>query len=264
VSPGTSDRTHLEGQRDQLLAAIDDLDRELAAGLLDEVDHGELRDDHIRRAAETIRRIDGTGPAEKASPAGPTGRRMPLLALLAGFAVFAVVAGVALARASGERGVNDQLTGGVDPSSRDRLAECQALGSTEGDLVGSLECFDEVLVSDPDNPEALAYRGWYLILAVGSLQQNTEETTSDEVQAQADEALTQADELTESGLDYLDRAIAADPTYPDPYAFRAIVADRQGRADDACADVAALLALDPPDFFVTMTATLIERNGCDL
>ena len=252
VDPG---RSRLEEERDQLLAAIDRLDRELEAGELDPVDHEQLRDDHIHRAADVLRRLDGTAPALPPTAAGASSgrRRLPLAVLLAAFTLFAVGAGVALARATGERGVGE-ITGGADPSSRSRVAECQELGSTGGDLVGSLQCFDEVLADDPDNPEALAYRGWYLILAAGSLQTADAEANPD--------AEAQAGELVDSALTYLDRAVEIDPTYPDPLAFRAIVADRQGRSDDACADITTLVALDPPDFFVSMTSDLAERNGC--
>jgi tetratricopeptide (TPR) repeat protein len=245
------DRERLEDERRQLLAAIDGLDRELDAGELDPVDHRELRDDYIRRAADVLRRLAGAAPAPDPAPAGR--RRFPLAVLLAGFTLFAVAAGIALARASGERGVGE-LTGGVDPSSRARVAECQELGATGGDLVGSLRCFDEVLALDPENPEALAYRGWYLILAAGSLQEAGEEDAPD--------ADAQVVELTESGMAYLDRAIGIDPDYPDPLAFRAIVADRQGRSADACADIETLLALEPPEFFVSMTSGIVERNDC--
>jgi tetratricopeptide (TPR) repeat protein len=174
------------------------------------------------------------------------------VAVLGVVALFSVAAGLLLARAAGERGVNDQLTGGIDESPRDQVLRCQELGSTSGDLLGSLQCFDEILVEDPANAEALSYRGWYLILATGVLQQS------------ADSPITsaEADELVASGLDYLDRAVDADPTYPDPLAFRAALNYRLGDTDQVCADLARLRSLDPPEFFLTQTADIASRNGC--
>ena len=166
---------------------------------------------------------------------------------------FAVLAGLFLARTAGERGVNDQITGGIDESSRTRVVRCQELGSSGGDLVGALECFDELLLDDPENAEALAYRGWYLLLASGSLQQSAEGSA----QADADAA-----ELLASGLEYLDRSIEADPSFPDPLAFRASVYDRLGESELACADIATLLTLDPPEFFLDQTAAIADRNDC--
>ncbi|MDH3680048.1 MAG: hypothetical protein OEV40_08900, partial [Acidimicrobiia bacterium] len=69
-------------------------------------------------------------------------------------------------------------------------------------------------------------------------------------------------ELMASGLDYLNRAIDADPTFPDPLAFRASVHDRLGQSDLVCADIAELRTLDPPQFFLDQTAAIATRNGC--
>ncbi len=268
----TSRRTALEEERDLLLRSLDDLDAEHAAGDLDQDDYEALRDSYTQRAAEVLRQLEG--PTRKASgtraPAGRTGAtaapdsapdpagrstRSRRLLVLGGLAVFAVIAGLALARGLGERGVNDSLTGAVDPSSRTRVMECQAQGAgPEGDLLGAIKCFDQVLTVDPENAEALAYRGWYLLLAAGSVQQSGGPT--DTVPPADIEA------LIDGGLDYLTRAIEADPTLPDPLAFRAVAYDRLGRSDEACADVAALKALNPPPFFLQQTSALAERNGC--
>jgi len=262
-------RTALEEERDLLLRSLDDLDAEHAAGDLDDADYEALRDSYTQRAAEVLRQLEG-GPPSKGSGAGGAGKAAAVnpadpaegrrgltrrLAVFGGLAVFAVIAGLALAQGLGERGVNDSLTGAVDPSSRTRVMECQAQGSgPEGDLLGAIKCFDEVLTVDPDNAEALSYRGWYLLLAAGSVQQGggpTDTVPAADVQA-----------LIDNGLDYLTRAVEADPTLPDPLAFRAVAYDRLGRSEEACADVAALKALDPPPFFLQQTSALAERNGC--
>ncbi|MEM9132538.1 MAG: hypothetical protein AAF962_00165 [Actinomycetota bacterium] len=256
VGAVTSRRT-LETQRDQWLRSLDQLDAELAAGDLSTDDHRQLSERYSAQLATVLRRIDGHAAArdEAAGTAASTqdgSRRFSRLALLAGLAVFAVGAGFLLAQTSGERGVNDQLSGEIDVSGRSRVAECQELGSIGADLVGALACFDELLLDDPENAEALSYRGWYLLLAAGALQAS----------ADTEEEATEAEELIASGLTYLDQAIEIDPLLPDPLAFRATVYDRQGQAEEACADVATLLELDPPAFFVEQTTGIVARNGC--
>lgn len=261
-----TDLATLEEERDLLLRSLEDLDAEYEAGDLDEVDYKTLRDDYTARAAAVIRRLDQANapassseasvPSESSQPSGSGRRRVPFgrragVALALG--AFAVLAGLFLARTAGERGVNDQITGSIDESSRTRVVRCQELGSSGGDLVGALECFDELLLDDPENAEALAYRGWYLLLASGSLQQSAEGSA----QADADAA-----ELLASGLEYLDRSIEADASFPDPLAFRASVYDRLGESELACADIATLLTLDPPEFFLDQTTAIADRNNC--
>ena len=258
-----SDLSSLEEERDLLLRSLDDLDVEFEAGDLDRADYETLRDGYIARAASVLRRLetapDGEDRSEAAAgeeppinrPSSLEGRRVLIGLMLLG--LVAVLAGVILARTVGERGVNDQITGGIDESARNKVPRCQELGSTGGDLVGALECFDEILADDPANPEALAYRGWYLLLAAGSLQAGDESSGAD----QAD-----AVELMANGLDYLDRAIEADPSFPDPLAFRATAFDRLGEGERACIDIATLKSLDPPQFFLDQTAGIAARNNC--
>lgn len=261
MSAVTARRAVLEEERDLLLRSLDDLEVEYEQGDLTEDDFQALHDDYTARAATVMRQLDRLGEAgsnaqnkdqdQDKDEDGPPRPLSRTVLVGAGLLVFAVVAGLALGQALGERGVNDQITGGIDESTRGRVARCQEQGSTGGDLLGSIQCFDEVLADDPTNAEALGYRGWYLVLAAGALQQTTDETDSDE-----------AIELIAGGLSYLDRAIEADPTYPDPLAFRAVVYDRLGEGDRACADVATLVALDPPPFFINQTSGIVERNGC--
>ena len=211
-------------------------------------------------AAMVRRDPPADGEGETSSPVQNARR----LVLIGAGVVFVIGAGFALGQATGERGVGDQLTGGIDESARNRVATCQELGAGGQDLLGALQCFDEVLVDDPDNAEALAYRGWYLVLAAGSLQRSVDDGASEEPdpsEAGAEESET-IDDLTMAGLAYLDRAIEADPRYPDPLAFRATINDRLGHPDEVCADVATLLALDPPAFFIDQTAGLAARNDC--
>jgi tetratricopeptide (TPR) repeat protein len=256
----------LEEERDHLLRSLDQLDQEHADGDIDDDDHRELADGYTARAAAVMRRIDELrGSSDSASsdsstaspsPSGGDAKRaasgVRRTVIVVALVLFATGAGFALAQASGERGVRDQLTGGIDDSARTKVLTCQELGAGGSDLLGALECFDEVLAEDPDNVEALAYRGWYLVLAAGSVEAATT----------GEEEVVDAEELRAAGLTYIDRAIEIDPTYPDPLAFKAIIFDRMGDSEEACAQIDALVALDPPQFFIDQTVALASRNGC--
>lgn len=233
-----------ERELDEQLRALDDLEAEYTAGDLDRADYETLRDEYTLRVADTMRRLERPTEAGRTAVDERRRRISPLTLVIA--LVFAAGAGWLLARSAGERGVGDALTGQVE-SSRQKVFECQDLG-VNGQLIESLQCFDEVLTTDPDNVEALTYRGWYVVLV----------TSSAEAAGQDAEAA----ELLEVGRTFLDRAVEVDPTFPDARAFRAVVYDRLGRSEDACAEVAELLALDPPPFFVTQTGGVVERNGC--
>ncbi len=229
---------------DHLLRSLDDLDDEFAAGDLDRSDYDTLRNDYTVRIADEMRRVKGEQISAATDDVGRT-RRWLLVTAVVG--LFAVGAGVLVAYTAGERGVNDGLTGTIDENPRQKTLRCQQLGTT-GQMLESLECFDEVLLEDPQNVEAMTYRGWYLMLTTSSAEQagNTEE----------------AIELMASAISYLDRAVALDPGYADARAFRSVVYDRLGQSEAACDEIEDLLALDPPDFFVQQTEALADRNGC--
>ena len=231
---------------DEQLRALDDLEAEFEAGDLDRDDYETLRDEYTLRVADTMRRLDrSTADGETAPPTPARNRRVgPLTMVIA--LVFAVGAGWLLARSAGERGVGDALTGQID-SNRQRVFECQQMGA-EGQLIESLRCFDDVLTRDPDNVEALTYRGWFVVLA----------TSSAEAAGQDEEAA----ELLDAGQAFLDRAVAVDPSFPDARAFRSVVYDRLGMSAEACAELSALLDLDPAPMVLGLTQGVAERNDC--
>ncbi len=239
----------MEEERDFLLRSLDDLDAEHRAGDLDDADYQALRDDYTVRAATVIRAIEDHRDALAEVRAGRSGTTTRRLAWIVGVAATAILAGVLLAQAAGERGVGDSLTGSIDESLRDRVLECQQLGQGGADgLEASLQCFDEVLDQDPNNVEALTYRGWYVSLVAAS--------------ARDQGLLDQADQLYDVAQTFVERAIDVDPTYPDARAFRAVIADRQGDPERACAELAALAALDAPPMMAQLTADIDERLGC--
>jgi tetratricopeptide (TPR) repeat protein len=232
----------LEIERDFLLTSLADLEAEHAAGDLDTADFEELQADYTVRTADVIRQIEDRNAVVAA--AAPERSRTRTIAWAIGVLAFALGAGWLLAQAAGERGVNDEITGNVDASPRQRVFECQELDQT-GSIQEANECFSEVLVADPRNVEALAYRGWLLVRVSGSAQQIGEEA--------------QAAEILLSAKASLDQAVEVDPSYPDARAFRVIVFNAEGNLEAACNEQAALVALDPPEIILQLISGLQLR-----
>lgn len=248
MSTAQADRlATLKSEQDFLLVSLRDLDAEMAAGDIDPKDYQELKDSYIVRSAEVIREIESVSKGAAVEAGGPErpsiwGR----LWVMVGLVLFVLVAGYVLAQAAGERGVNDELSGGINRTPRERVLECQSLGPDK--VTESLECYQEVLDVDPNNVEAHTYRGWALILVIGSAQQsgNTEIV----------------DVLLPQAMIHLDRAVEIDPEYPDVRAFRAVVFEAEGELENACVELAVLDSVDPPAFIGELTAPLRERLGC--
>lgn len=212
----------LEEERDFLLRSLDDLERERAAGDVEDEDYRTLKDDYTVRAAEVLRAIDAgradDGPARprgRASTPAPAGRRR--LLTFAAIVLVAVVSGVLVAQASGRRG-SGGLTGLDVTAASSRLATCQAL-ERDGDPEAALDCYGEVLDAVPANVEALTYRGWLRV---------------------------REDDL-EAGLEDLDAAIQLAPESTAPYIFRASGRARSGDAPGAVADLASFYGNDPAE-----------------
>lgn len=201
-------------ERDFLLASLDDLDAEYAAGDLDRDDYEALRADYTTRAAAAIRAIEDDTPPP--TPANRSRTRIVLWTL--GIFVVAVLAGVWLAEFSGERGAGDSISGDIRSTTRQRLFEArQLLGDDPG---GAMALYDEVLIDEPSSAEALAYRGWLANLA-GERQ---------------------------IGQDFVERSVLADPAYPDARVFAASIALDLGDVDAAEAHLDSLDRLEVPAF----------------
>lgn len=246
-SPGRTDRralspdrlVELEEERDFLLRSLADLEAEHEAGDLDQSDFEQLHADYTVRAADIIRQIDARN--EIVAQAAPGRSRGQIIAWVVGVLAFAIGAGLLLARATGERGVNDEITGNIDASPRQLVFDCQQLDQ-QGQIQEANECFSDVLALDPRNVEALAYRGWLLVRVSGSAQQLGE--------------TSQADEILISAKASLDEAVEIDPRYPDARAFRTIVYNAEGNLEAACAELETLIALDPPPIMLNLVAGL--------
>jgi tetratricopeptide (TPR) repeat protein len=224
MSDGTeTDLEHLEDERDFLLASLEDLEREHAAGDLDDLDYAALRDDYTARAARVLRAIEAGAAPPASAPARDRRRTVAAVALVA---LFAVVAGVLVAQSVGRRNPGDTATGGVRQSVTEKLNEAGRLLATDGPA--AIELYDEVIAQDPGNVEALTYRGWGLYLSGESGE----------------------------GLTSLIEAATANPRYPDVHAFLAIVFFRNGLLDEASRELDRLDALQPPSQIRQLTSGL--------
>lgn len=234
--------TRLEAERDDLLRAIRDLDREHEFGDLTDEDHQRLRAEYTVAAAEVLRRLtsmestvtdDGSrmpeGPTTSGGPrqAGrPTNRSRTWLVVAAVLAL-AVASGVMVARSSGQRGSN-AITGSQG-SIRDQLATCQPLAFSDPEK--GIDCYQSILDKAPDNVEALTYQGWAMVRA-----------------GRIDDAGTNFATVTE-----------LDPTYPDVRVFRAVVAVRARDFATAAQELNEFYRNDPSE----MAIQVLQSQGLE-
>jgi tetratricopeptide (TPR) repeat protein len=233
----------LEEQRDFLLRSLEDLEREHDAGDVDHADYLALKDDYTARAAQVIRAIESR---QSAFAARAEARSLPprrVVAIVAVVVALGLAAGWLVAASSGERGPGDQITGDIRTGSIEELARARqhfarALQAESGQEAvaayqQAIESYERVLEVQPDNVEALTYRGWLLHTLATQASASSPETAAD---------------LREQALEWLDRAVAADSGYVDARIFRAIVLEGAGRPADALADLEAVDAAGiPPD-----------------
>ena len=242
----------LEDERDFLLASLADLEAERAAGDLDEADYAALRDGYTARAAGVLRQLAGSPDPSSAAPASPApsspapapgAARRRRLAAAGTVVALAVGAGALMARSSGERLAGDPASGSIQATGASaQLARARTLVG-EGRPLEAIKLWDQVLAAEPDQPEALAYRGWFVLLA--GRQAATAELR---------------EELTGRGLASIDRAIAVDPGYPDAHFFRGLVmfVDKADPAA-AVAELRAFLAAGGPAMYRSTAEDVLRR-----
>jgi tetratricopeptide (TPR) repeat protein len=245
----------LEEERDFLLRSLDDLEREHQAGDVDDDDYQALKDDYTARAADALRAIDARREAvESARPARSTARSWLIAATVI---VGAMAAGWLVMAASGDRGPGDTVTGDIRESSIDELAranryvaEAQA-ALQAGDSAAAvdayrsaIDAYDRALDIQPDNVEAMTYRGW--LLHNLALQAGGGEAAAD---------------LDAASLQWLTQAVDTDPTYPDARIFRAILLDGAGQPEQALADLDAVDPDSLPPAMAGMVESLRARLG---
>jgi hypothetical protein len=197
-APAPPGRTvaELNEERDFLLRSIADLEREHAAGDVDDTDFATLRAGYVERAAATLRAIasaadevplpghvDTSDVETNAARPGPPGtglsaarrlrrflgrrgvrRWLIALGLCCVLGLMAVVA----AHAAGVRLPGESASGSVSLTSsaqvRQELDQASVLAS-EGKLQSAIAVYDTVLTAVPHQAEALAYKGWFVRLA---------------------------------------------------------------------------------------------------
>jgi tetratricopeptide (TPR) repeat protein len=211
----------LEDQQRFLDRSLDDLEREHDAGDLDDADYESLKADYADRAAAVSEAIEaGRAQFVAARTPASTGRRV---AAVAGIAAFALVCGFVVAFAVGRRDAGQTITGNAQTASRVELSKCFSEGQV-GKLLEATQCYGAIIKAQPDNAEALTYLGWFLYLAASETNQP---------------------ELATDAPGFLERAVTADPSYPDAHVFLAVIAKQDGRTADALAQLDALDALHP-------------------
>jgi tetratricopeptide (TPR) repeat protein len=229
-----------EEERDFLLRSLRDLEVEREAGDIDERDYVRLRDDYTARAAAALRAIDQRAAVPADAGVAPNPRRPRAALITAGVLTVAVLAGVLVAQSAGQRVAGRAATGAVPPTAPpDDLTRARQLFS-ERNYLDALKLYDKVLKGDPQNVEALTYRGWLLFQA-------------------------SPEQFTDRALESLDRAVVADPRFPDAHFFRGWVL--QHGKDDAAAAVPeyrAFIATDPPPEFRQRVEQELNLALCDL
>ena len=250
----------LEEQRVFLLRSLVDLEREHAVGDVDDVDYHELKEGYTIRAAATLRAIDDGRTTLPQKPTPNWKRR----GLMAGGLVIAVLAlWWALARWSAERTTGQEITG-LDPRSEQAQLMAQARAIQFQSPGDAAALYSQVLATDPENVEALTYRGWTLALdavqtgGVSSPDQSGDQSAD---QSAVDPVVAQLREA----VDDLTKATDLDPTYPDPKCFLGIVNLRILQQPAAAQPwVEGCLAADPPADIRGLVEGLSAEIAADL
>ena len=229
-----AERAALEEERDFLLGSLRDLERERAAGDIDETDYETLKSSYTKRTADILRALKGdivaesaetvTEPSVTAQAASKWKRRFVVLGLVG---VLAVGLGVLVARNSGQRLPGATATGGLPDTTASKLAQARQLNFE--DPIAAIRLYSDVLKTDPDNVEALTYRSWLLAL-----------TARDAEDAVRDAAV-------QTAIVGLGRATLIDDSYPDAHCFLGIVSFRfAGDIETAKTELAKCQEADPP------------------
>ncbi len=163
------------------------------------------------------------GSPTRAEPARSRAPRWRIPVVVAGVVVFAGLATWLVVWGSSDRG-GGELTGSTGTESGE-LARCQPLART--DPKAGVECFDKILADDPENIDALTYRGWAHVRA-GDL---------------------------EAGRADLNHAIELDPSAADPHVFLAVAATDEGDFTTAATELQQFWSNDPSDVAVSVVSS---------
>ena len=233
-----NDTEALKSERDYLLNSLRQLDADKVAGNITEAEYIDLRDEQTVRAAQVLKQLESTATPAKAGahPAAKNlGSALPQLTKklvwTIGLGVFAAVLVLGLVGSVSDRLTGDNGTGSINADTN-TLLQRAAEQSGAGNVADAVKTYDAVLAQDPQNVQALTYRGWLIRLAG----------------------------LSDEGLTSINAAIVANPTYPDAHFFKGFILFRD-KDDPASAvtEFKTFLANNPPPDMVP----LVEQTLAD-
>ena len=226
----------LRDEQQFLLNSLRDLEKERAAGDIDDADYETLRSGYVARTAAITRELQGVDVVDDEAPKSWAKRLLVVACVIA----VAIGAGVFVARSSGQRLPGESLSGGIEQSTANMLATARQLNFSNPSK--SIELYSNVLKLEPDNAEALTYRSWLLALTARDAQANVKQLA-----------------LATAVADLL-RAQAVDPNYPDAHCFLGIVyfrfleqASLAKKQLDVCVD------MNPPASVSSFVAAIVKE-----
>ena len=218
------EQASLEEERRFLLESLRDLEREYAAGDIDEEDYRVLKNGYVHRAAQIIKVLEAGVDAREARPGASMKRKLGVVATVA---LIAGASGWFVAQQSGQRLPGQTISGGIEDSTVSMLSQARALNFSEPKT--AIDLYSKILALNPDHVEALTYRSWLIALVARD--------APDDMRILAFAAATQG----------LDRAIGVEPDYPDAHCFLGIVRFRlAGDAAGAKEQLDICAAMNPP------------------
>ena len=226
----------LRDEQQFLLNSLRDLERERAAGDIDDADYETLRSGYVARTAAITRELQGADVAEAKEPKSWAKRLLVAACVIA----VAIGAGVFVARSSGQRLPGESLSGGIEQSTANMLATARQLNFSNPSK--SIELYSNVLKLEPDNAEALTYRSWLLALTARDAEASVKQLA-----------------LATAVADLL-RAQAADPNYPDAHCFLGIVYFRfLEQASLAKKQLDVCVEMNPPASVSSFVAAIVKE-----
>ena len=227
------ERIGLADERGFLLASLDDLEVERAAGDLTETDYLALRTTYERRVIDVVSSLADGSVSEEGAPAvgeprwgeRSERRRWARRALaVAAVAAVALGAGFMVDGSAGNRLPTQAITGSLPPAIGNELIDAQD-ALVKGDELQALKLFQAVLKAQPDEPEALTYWGW-IVASSGAASGNKS--------------------LLARGIASMEAAVKADPTYSSTYLLLGLTHLGSGDPKAAMSELRHYLALGPP------------------
>lgn len=264
---GNLNGRELEEERDFLLASLDDLEAERAAGDIDEADYRTLHDDYTARAARVLRHLEtARSPRGRSAQARPAGTKTAPAAGPVGEGQGVRKADRAAGSATTPRG-QDAAAPPTAPVRRRLRWALAVVGSaaliglagflvmrSSGERLPNRAATGDVPQSPLEQAEALDQAGTDPVAALRRYD-NVLASTPDNVDALAREGWLLArlgkeanqPNLLARSQTMLDKAVAIAPDYPAARAWRGLLYQFTGQPGRAVCDLRAYLSLAPPD-----------------